>query len=92
MTEDVLPVPPEPSEPPDTSAMTAEEYQAQKADLEQQLAALEAAWRLADVNIVPYPAWRYHATQGARLVNSVEEAEALGEDWSATPIPPTPAE
>lgn len=89
MTEDVLPVPPE---PPDPGALTAEDYTSQKADLEQQLAALEAAWRVADVNIVPFPAWRYHATQGARLVNSTEESDALGEGWGPVPITPEPAE
>jgi len=41
--------------------------------------------------IQPFPAWRYHATLGAKTVASQVEADALGGGWQATPIVRTPA-
>lgn len=34
---------------------------------------------------VPYPAWRYHATQEARIVETEEEDRALGQGWVRSP-------
>lgn len=34
---------------------------------------------------VPYPAWRYHSTQEARIVASEEEDKALGPEWHKSP-------
>ena len=28
-----------------------------------------------------YPCWRYHATEGERVLQTAEEVEALGEGW-----------
>ena len=33
-----------------------------------------------------YPAWRYHATQPARMVESVEADKALGDGWYNNPM------
>jgi len=38
-----------------------------------------------------FPAWRYHATLGSKIVASQVEADALGAGWQATPIVRTPA-
>lgn len=47
-----------------------------------------------------YPAWRYHATLPAHIVETAEEDEALGEGWynhpgkarvSGEEVPPHPA-
>jgi hypothetical protein len=32
-----------------------------------------------------YPTWRYHATEPARIVNTIEEDRALGSGWADTP-------
>lgn len=32
-----------------------------------------------------YPTWKYHATAGALLVQSLEEEEALGAGWADSP-------
>jgi hypothetical protein len=40
---------------------------------------------------VKFPAWRYHATEGSKVVASQAEADALGAGWSADgPIVVTP--
>ena len=38
-----------------------------------------------------YPAWRYHATQPARIVESVEEDLKLGQGWFNNPKLESPA-
>lgn len=39
----------------------------------------------------PFPAARYHPDGRSVLVNSQEQADALGEEWAATPFPaPSP--
>lgn len=35
---------------------------------------------------IRYPKWIYHATLAARVVESCEEQEALGEGWSESPV------
>lgn len=32
-----------------------------------------------------FPKWKYHATERARVVHSVEEEEALGDSWADRP-------
>jgi hypothetical protein len=32
---------------------------------------------------VKFPAWRYHATEGSKVVATQEESDALGAGWSA---------
>lgn len=34
---------------------------------------------------IPYPAWRYHATEAAKVVQTAEEDAALGSGWSKSP-------
>lgn len=75
--------------------MTEQEYrtqldalEAQKADIDTQIEALNAAYT-ATVN--EYPCWLYHETKGAVVVNSKEEADALGAGWSTSPAPPPEA-
>lgn len=33
----------------------------------------------------PYPCWLYHATEPARVVDSFEAHEALGDGWATHP-------
>jgi hypothetical protein len=90
MTTHHDPTPPAHRETPPPAhdlVLTEDEYQKKKAELEKQLAVLEAA----HVASVPYPSWRYHATEPAQVVGSPAEAEALGAGWSETPVvPPEP--
>ena len=66
--------------------MTDAEYEAAVEALERERRALE----LQHTTSQTYPRWAYHATEPARLVYSDDEALALGEGWSATPIAPPP--
>lgn len=33
----------------------------------------------------PYPCWLYHASEPARIVDSYEDHEALGDEWATHP-------
>lgn len=71
-------VPFEAGDPP----MTTSEYDAAQAQLDVAKRALDLKY----VTSQTYPRWAYHATEPARSVDSDEEALALGEGWSATPV------
>jgi hypothetical protein len=64
--------------------MTLDEYQTQKADLDAQRVALEAAWASSQ----EYPKWVYHETQPAQIVDSPGQLEALGAGWTTVPGAP----
>jgi hypothetical protein len=66
--------------------MTQAEYEAQLAALDAERAALEQDYTTSQT----YPRWAYHATEPAQLIASDAEALALGDGWSATPVPPPP--
>lgn len=40
---------------------------------------------MTDYETACYPRWRYHRTLPARIVATVEDDRALGEDWANTP-------
>jgi len=60
-------------------------------DEDAEAAALEDHWiKASDVlppppEPVPYPAWKYSPKHGARIVQTAEEFDALGEGWFDTP-------
>ena len=62
--------------------MTTTEYSEAQAQLDLARRALDVQY----VTSQTYPRGAYHATEPPRLVNSAEEALALGEGWSATPV------
>jgi hypothetical protein len=62
--------------------MTEAEYLAALASLDAERAALVYEYTTSQT----YPRWAYHATEPAQLVYSDDEALALGEGWSATPV------
>lgn len=66
--------------------MTEAEYQASLMALDAERAALEQAY----ITSQTYPRWAYHATEPPQYIHSDAEALALGEGWSATPIPVPP--
>jgi hypothetical protein len=66
--------------------MTEAEYLAALASLDAERAALVYEYTTSQT----YPRWAYHATEPAQLVDSDEEALALGEGWSATPVGDAP--
>lgn len=67
-------------------AMTEAEYFAQLAALDAERAALEVTY----ITSQTYPRTAYHAIEPPQTVHSDAEALALGEGWSATPVPPPP--
>lgn len=64
------------------------------ADAREESAATKEGFHLpdpaAEPEPIPYPSWRYHPTEGKRIVESEEADKALGAGWQDSP--PTPEE
>lgn len=65
-------------------------------DAEAEASAVESGFHpVADLVTEPeiqeYPAWRYHKTQGSKIVQSEAEDDKLGPGWESTPyVKPEP--